>query len=156
MGIVKLKRRRGAKAAYIEHVGPYETVPFDQHIGRLYAWAKQNRLKPGLRPFTIHPDDPNITPKSQLRSWVAITVSGDAKPGNGVMLLGMRESPVASLNHEAPASEYGNSYRVLAEWIAAEGLEIAGPPAEFYYRKPVSTDGQTIIYADIQFPVRKK
>lgn len=156
MNKVKLKSRKACKAAYIEHVGSYDTIPFDVNIKKLYGWAKENRLRPGFMPFTIYPDDPNTTPKEQLRSWVAITVSGDARPGGGVAVLEMPETEVASYKHEAPASEYGNSYKVLVDWVTAENYEITGPPAEYYHKKPKVKGGQVIIFAEIQFPVRKR
>ncbi len=156
MGKMKMKKRKATTVAYIEHVGCYGTVPFESIIGKLYKWAKVNKLRPGFVPLTIYPDNPNTTPTEELRSWVGIPVHGDAKPSDGVSLIELTESQVACYKFEAPSSEYGNSYKELVEWIESEGCEITGPPVESYPKKPKVKDGQTIIYAEIQFPVRKR
>lgn len=156
MADIKVKSRKSGRMAYIEHVGSYSTIPFDVLINKLYAWAKANRARPGFTPLTIYPDDPNTTPAEQLRSWVAIPIAGDAADAGEVRILEMPETTVAVYRHEAPASEYGNSYNRLREWAASEGYEFTGPPLEIYYKKPREKKGQLIIYAEIQFPVIKK
>jgi len=156
MGNMKLKRRKEMTVAYLEHVGGYETIQFDVLIGKLYAWAKANKVRPGFKPLTIYPDDPNTTPKEQLRSWVGIPISGKAPEGGEVRTMTLPESDIAVYSHVGPASEYGNSYRTLVGWIAEQGYGITGPPAEYYPKKPKVKGGQVIIYADIQFPIRKK
>jgi len=109
MSKVKLKKRKETIIAYIEHVGAYETIPFDVIIKKLYGWAKENKLRPGFKPLTIYPDDPNTTPKEQLRSWVGIPISGKAPEGGEVRTVTLPESLVAVYKHAGPASEYGNS-----------------------------------------------
>jgi effector-binding domain-containing protein len=153
---VKLKKRKSMKAAYIEHVGAYETIPFDDLISKLYGWAKEKKAKLGFKPFTIYPDDPNVTSKDVLRSWIGIPIYGSAPEGGGVKVIDLPESLVATYKHAGPASEYQDSYNNLRDWAASEGYEFIGPPIESYPKKPKVKNGQTIIYADIQFPVRKK
>jgi len=153
---VKLKKRKEISVAYIEHIGGYDTIPFDILIKKLYGWAKENKVRPGFRPLTIYPDDPSTTPAANLRSWVGIPINGNAPQGGEVKTTVMPESLVATYKHAGPASEYSNSYKAIVDWARAESYEFTGPPSESYPKKPRIKNGQTIIYADIQFPVRKK
>jgi effector-binding domain-containing protein len=65
------------------------------------------------------------------------------------------ESLIASYKFAGPDSEFSNGYKMLAEWAKIQGYEFTGPPVEYYPKKPKVKNGRTIIYADIQFPVRK-
>ncbi len=156
MALIKLKKRKAMKVAYIEHVGAYDTVPFDTIMKKLYAWAKEKKVRPGFKPLTIYPDDPKVIPASQLRSWVAIPIAGDVANDGEVRIFELQESLTASYKHAAPASEYANSYKALIEWAEKEGYMFIGPPIETYPKKPKVKDDKTIIFAEIQFPVRKK
>ena len=156
MAKVKVKKMKGMKLAYIEHVGAYSTIPFDELIGELYGWAKQNKAKPGFKPLTRYPDDPNKVPQENLRSQVAIPIRGDVKPSGRVQIMEISEGEVAVLKHEAPAAEYSNSYSELARWIEDNGYEPSCAPFEIYYKKPKIKEGQAIIFAEINFPVKSK
>ncbi len=39
----KLESRKAANLAYIEHRGPYDKVPWDDYIKRLYAGRKKRK-----------------------------------------------------------------------------------------------------------------
>ena len=153
---VKLKKRKECIVAYIEHIGSYDTIPFDAFIKKLYAWAKEKKVRPGFKPLTIYPDDPATTPAKDLRSWIGIPIHSAAPKDPEVRTFTLTESAVATYRHAGPASEYSASYKVLIDWARSEGYEFTGPPVEYYPKKPKVKDGKTIIYADIHFPVRKK
>ena len=38
----KFEDRKEAQIAYIEHRGPYDDIPWGDHMGELFAWAKEN------------------------------------------------------------------------------------------------------------------
>lgn len=63
---------------------------------------------------------------------------------------------VAFIKHKAPAKDYPESYRKLSEWIAQHGYEWAGPSIKVYTKKPKVVAGETILYAHIQAPVKKR
>ncbi|MDD4308031.1 MAG: GyrI-like domain-containing protein [Thermoplasmata archaeon] len=155
MPSVKLKKRKEITVAYIEYVGSYDKIPFDTIMKKLYGWAKDKKVRPGFKPLTIYPDDPATTSAVNLRSWVGIPIYGNAPEDADIKTTVLCESLIVRLRHAGPASEYSNSYKAIIEWTKAEGYEITGPPAEYYPKKPKVKNGQTIIYADIEFPVKK-
>ena len=50
---VKLKKSKAYRAAYIEHTGAYDKVPYGDYYDRLFGWAKQKNLKPAGPPMAI-------------------------------------------------------------------------------------------------------
>jgi len=155
MAKIKLSKRKACTIAYIEHVGAYDTIPFDVMIKKLYAWAKENKVRPGFKPLTMYPDDPANTPVASLRSWVGIPIHGEAPQDGAVRTISLPESQTVIYKHAGPASEYSESYKNLIDWTKTEGYEFTGPPVEYYPKKPKNKNGQTIIYANIEFPVKK-
>lgn len=156
MAKVKLSKRKESTVAYIEHIGSYDTIPFEECIKKLFAWAKENRARPGFKPSTIYPDDPKTTPVTNLRSWVGIPIRGTGQPNETVKTTVLTESLLATYKHVGPSSEFTNSYKLLEDWVQSEGYEFTGPPVEYYPKKPKVKNGVTIIYAEIHCPVRKK
>jgi effector-binding domain-containing protein len=155
MADIKLKKRKECTVAYIEHVGSYDSIPFDVLMKKLFTWAKENRAKPGFKPLTIYPDDPATTPAASLRSWVGIPIRSVPPQAGEVRTIVLPESQIVTVRFAGPSEEYSNTYRMLAEWAKTQGYECTGPPVESYPRKPKVKGGKTIIYADIHFPVRK-
>jgi effector-binding domain-containing protein len=153
---IKVKTRRGGPYAYIEAKGPYDKIPFDEYFCKLTTWAKES--KAGMRggPFVIYASDPNVTPPSDLLTKVAFPI-GKAVPASGdIKVETLPEMEVASMDHNAPADEYSKSYAELTKWITDNGYQLFGAPIEVYTGKPKVKDGKTIIYSEIQFPVKKK
>jgi effector-binding domain-containing protein len=153
---IKVKRRRAGNFAYIEYKGPYNKIPFDEAFSRLFAWAKETRAGPGFTPFVIYASDPKTTPESELVTKVAIPLHRTGEPKGEIKVGQLPEMEIAVKRHDAPAEEYNKSYAELQKWIADNGYELYGAPIEVYTGKPKVKDGKTIIYSDIQFPVRKK
>jgi effector-binding domain-containing protein len=152
---IKVKKRRGGPYAYIEAKGPYDKIPFDECMCKLTAWAKESRA--GIRggPFVIYASDPKVTAPSDLLTKVAIPIGKVVPPSGGTLVDTLPDMEVASMDHNAPAEEYDRSYAELAKWIGDNGYEPSGPPIEIYTAKPKVKDGKTIIYSEIQFPVKK-
>jgi effector-binding domain-containing protein len=153
---IKVKKRKAGSFAYIEYKGPYDKIPFDEAFSRLFAWAKETRAGPGMTPFVIYASDPKTTPESELVTKVAIPIHRTGEPRGEVKVGQLPEMDVAVKRHDAPAEEYDKSYAELQKWITDNGYELYGAPIEVYTGKPKVKDGKTIIYSDIQFPVRKK
>jgi len=139
---IKLSNRKECTVAYIEHVGGYDTIPFDVIIKKLYTWAKENKARPGFKPLTIYPDDPASTSAASLRSWVGIPIHGSAPEDKTVRTTILPESLIATYKHIGPASEYSSSYKILMEWAKNENYEFTGPPVEYYPKKPKVKNGQ--------------
>jgi len=153
---IKVKRRRAGSFAYIEYSGPYAKIPFEDAFSRLFAWAKETKAGPGFAPFVIYASDPRTTPESGLVTKVAIPIRKTGEPRGEVKVGQLPEMEIAVKKHDAPAEEFKRSYAELQKWIVDNGYESYGAPMEVYTGKPKVRDGRTIIYSDIQFPVRKK
>jgi DNA gyrase inhibitor GyrI len=152
----KLESRKAANLAYVEHVGPYEKVQWENYIKRLYGWAKEQKVMPGFYPMAICHDDPDKTSPEKCRSEIAITFKGKAKQQSGIKTRKMPAMKVAAISHKGPASDFKNTYTKLAEWIKKKEYNVSGPSIEVYSKKPKVIDGVTIIYAKVMLPVKKK
>jgi len=113
----KLEARKSSDLAYIEHQGPYDKVPWEEYMHRLYGWAKE---------------------------------------GVGIKIKKLPAMKVASISHKGPGSEYANTYSKLMEFVGKNGYEVLGPPMEIYSKKPEVVGGETILYAKVMMPVKKK
>jgi AraC family transcriptional regulator len=152
----KLESRKAGNLAYVEHHGPYDKVPWEDYMKRLYGWAKDQKVMPGFYPMAIYFDDPTKIPPEQCRTEIAITFKGRAKEDADVKTRKMPAMKVATISHKGPGTAFKNTYSKLSEWIAKKGYEISGPPIEVYSKKPKVVDGVTIIYAKVMMPVTKK
>ena len=156
MGKIKIKKMKASTYAYLEYKGPYGGIPFDEFYKRLYDWAKENKARPGFKPFAMYPDDPNKTPEAETRTYVCIPIGKDPGVEGDVKVCTLQEGEMAVLKHNAPAEEYANSYAELGKWIEENGYEVTAPPMEVYTGKPKVKGGKTIIKSIIQFTVKKK
>jgi effector-binding domain-containing protein len=152
----KLECRGEANLAYIEYRGPYDKVPWEEYIHRLYGWAKEQKVMPGFYPMAICIDDPKTVSQKDCRSEIAITFKGKAAPTASIKTRQLPAMKVATISHKGPGSEFSNTYAKLMEWIAEKGYEVSGPPMEIYSKKPEVVDGVTILYAKVMMPVKKK
>ena len=153
----KLEKRKAVTIAYVEYVGSYRNIPFDEVIPRLYGWVKtQKKVMPGFYPLCIYHSDPKSTPPEKCVTDIGITVKGAVKPEGDIKIRDLPDMTVATLSHKGPASEYQNSYDTLAKFVMDKGLVMSGPPMEIYSKKPKMVDGEMILYAKILFPVMKK
>lgn len=152
----KLEKRKPVTLAYIEHVGPYDSIPFHETIPRLYSWVKGKKVIPGFYPLAVFHSDPKTTPPGECRTDIAISIKGNARPEGDIRIRRLPAMTVATLSHKGPASEYQRSYDTLADFVRKKGYVVAGPSMEIYSKKPEIGGGQTIIYAKIMFPVKRR
>ncbi len=152
----KLESRKASDIAYIEHLGPYDKVPWDEYMEKLYGWAKEQKVMPGFYPMAIYYNDPKKTPPEELKSEIAITFKGKAKEQAGVKIKKLPAMKVASISHKGPGSEFKNTYAKLDQWNVEKGYVCAGPPMEVYTKKPEVVGGVTVLYAKVMMPVKKK
>ena len=152
----KLEERKASNLAYLEHKGPYDKIPWQKYIEQLYGWAKEQKVMPGFYPMSIYRDDPKVVPLKECRTEIAITFKGEARESSGVKIRQMPAMKVASVSLVGNSSEFQKTYGILMEWMEKKGLELSGPPMEIYSKKPEVVGGETIIYAKIMMPVKKK
>jgi AraC family transcriptional regulator len=156
MAVPRLEERKASNLAYLEYKGPYDKIPWQECIEKLYGWAKVQKVMPGFYPMSIYHDDPKVVPAEECRTEVAITFKGEARPSSGVKIRQMPAMKVAAVSHKGPSSDFQKTYAVLTDWIEKKGLEVSGPPMEIYSKKPEVVGGETILYAKIMMPVKKK
>ena len=156
MAGIKVEKRKRTKLAYIEHTGKYSEIPFQKYFEKLYGWARENHVRPGFYPLGIYHDSPDEISASKLKSEIAIPIYGAAKPEADIKIKDIPAMTVAAISHKGPSTEYPNTYRKLREWIAERGYEWSGPSIEVYTRKPEIVGGETILYAKVEAPIRRK
>lgn len=152
----KIENRRAIDIAYIEHIGPYDKVPWEQYMERLYGWAKEQKVMPGFYPMAIYTNKPETTPPSDLRSLIAISFKGKAREAGGIRIQHLPEMKVATLSHKGPGSEFKNTYSTLTNFIEKKGYACSGAPIEIYSKKPEVKGGVTVIYAKVMIPITKR
>jgi effector-binding domain-containing protein len=152
----KVEMRKATNIAYIEHMGPYDKIPWEQYIERLYGWAKEQKVMPGFYPMGIYHDHPEKTMPEKRLSEIAITFKGDGKEHGNIKTRLLPEMMVATISHKGPGSEYGKTYAKLMRWIEEKGYVVCGPPIEIYSKKPGVVNGVTVLYAKVMVPVNKK
>jgi len=153
---IRIERTKPMILAYVEHRGPYDRIPFPTYISRLYGWAKEKRIRPGFHPLGIYYDVPAGRPQKDLRSEIAIPVYGRPRAEGDVKIRRLKAMDVATISHKGPSREYPNTYRALSEWVDAHGYRWAGPAIEVYSKKPELKGGETILFAKIEAPIKKK
>ena len=153
---VKLESRKATKLAYIKHQGPYDKVPWEDYIKRLYGWAKAQEVMPGFYPMAIYFDSPQEVPAEKLRSHIGITFKGNGKGEGGVKTRKIPSMTVATIPHKGPATELKKTYQKLFEWLEKKGYRMCGPPHEIYSKKPRTVRSVTILYAKIMIPIKKR
>lgn len=156
MAGIKIKTIKPQKLAYIEHTGDYSSIPYDTYYEKLFAWAKEKKVRPGFKTLGIFHDDPEKTPPEQCKSEICLPIVGEAEPEGEIKIKELPTMEVAQIKHKGSSKEYKNSYETLNEWIVQNGYEWTGPSMEVYSKKPKMQGEEAIIYATIQAPIKKK
>jgi len=153
---VKLKKSKACKVAYIQHVGAYDKVPYGDYYDKLFRWAKQKNLRPAGPPMAIFLDKPEETTPEKCRCEVLIPIEGEAKPEREIRIREIPSTDVASITHRGPTKEYPKTYEKLSKWIDENSYVSAGPTMEIYLSKPKVVRGETVVFTNIQVPIKRK
>lgn len=156
MAKVKTEKRKPFTLAYIEHYGPYDKVPWEEYLERLYGFAKANKAMPGFYPMAFYMNCPDETLPKNLLTHVGISVKGKPKESDDVKLRRVPAMTVATISHKGPGSDYPKTYAQLNRWIEEKGYRWAGPAIEIYSKKPEKVKGKTILFAKVMAPVKKR
>jgi DNA gyrase inhibitor GyrI len=156
MANIKLKKRKATTIAYIDHVGAYDKIPWNDYIEKLYGWAKQNKAKPGFPPTGIYFDEMGKVPAEKCRSQAAIPIRKSVPASGGVKVRELPEMEVAVIKHAGSGEDFKNTYAELHKWLEQNGYLWSGPCMELYNKAPKVKDGKAIIYCQVQVPVKKK
>jgi AraC family transcriptional regulator len=153
---VNVKKSKAYKAVYIEHVGAYDKVPYGEYFDRLFGWAKKKNLRPVGPPMAIFLDKPEETPPEKIRCEVLIPIQGEAKPEGEVKVKEIPSTDVASITHRGATKNYPKTYEKLNKWVEENGYVYAGPVMEIYLSKPKIAKGETVVFTNIQAPIKRK
>lgn len=156
MAKIKVKKTKPMKVAYVEHVGEYGKVPWDEYMEKLFAWAKEHKVRPGFKGIGIYYDNPEEEPPEECRSEIAIPIKGEASSANDIKVKDLLAIEIAETKFRGPSSQIGEMYKEVNEWMEANGYEWAGPAMEIYTRKPKVIGNETILRMTVQVPVKPK
>jgi DNA gyrase inhibitor GyrI len=156
MDKIKIQTFKSIKLAYIEHIGRYDEVPYDKYVPRLYAWAKENRVRPGFKNINVFHDDPEKINPSECKCWIGIPIKGNAISDDEVKIEEIPEMEVATMKFKGPNTEYKDAYRVIGEWMDEHGYDWNLPSYEVCSKKPKMVNGQMILSTTIHVPIMKK
>lgn len=153
---IKMKTFKSLKLAYIEHMGPYDKVPYDEYVPRLYAWAKEKKVRPGFKNINVFHDDPQKIDPLKCRCWIGIPISGNASSDGKIKIEKIPEMQVATMKFKGPNTQYQKAYRAIGKWIDENGYDWDGPSYEVCSKKPKIVDGQMVLSTTIHVPIKKK
>ncbi|WP_270937492.1 AraC family transcriptional regulator [Falsiroseomonas oryzae] len=153
---IAIRNEPALRLAALEHRGPYATMgtAFD----RLGAWAAARGLiGPDTRFIGLYHDDPKTVPEKDLRSDACLTVPPGAEASEGVRILELPPTRVATLVFQGPYAELEPVYTWLyRDWLPGSGEEPADqPPREEYLNDPKSLPPAEWLTA-IMMPLKAK
>ncbi len=137
---VEIRTLPSLSVAYVRHAGPYDEV--GEAWDRLAAWlAEEGLFGPGVEMLGLCYDDPEITPRDQIRYDACATLDLDFEARDHV---GRRRIPggeFAVARHTGPYEDLGEAYyRLIGHWLPLAGREPGEPPCiEQYWNNPEDT-----------------
>lgn len=150
----EVKTTEPVTVAFITMRGSYSQLP--EALGRVYGWIAQHGLQPVGMPGAVYFTDPSEGSEDDAVWEVRAPVAGEPdeatadESGCGVKRIGAQK--VVSVMYKGPYEEVAPTYEALAAWVAGNGMEMAGPPEEYYYSDPADTPPEDYL-TEIRFPV---
>jgi len=83
-----------------------------------------------------------------------LPVIGKISPSEPLKAKTLEGGKVASAIHRGTYENIAETYDAIFEWIAKQGLQVAGNVREFHLRCPHTNDDPTALITEIQIPVR--
>lgn len=154
---VKVKQTEPATVAYAMLKGSYSESA--GALKKLYAWMQAKGYVPVGPPVGVFSSTQAALGEDRLAGEVRCPIAGASYPEepdeDG---LGVKVVPgdfVAAAVHRGPLERLGETYDLLATWVAQNGYVIAGPPEEVYYSDVSKVSSQGLV-TEVRFPVRRK
>jgi effector-binding domain-containing protein len=139
----------GRHVLFQHHVVPQDqlgkTIP--QSFGALYQRIESAGVVPAGPPFVIY--------NSMGSPWdldVCAPVAAAMSPSPDFGYREMAASRVVSLLHVGPYDTLAATYEQIQDFIRDQGLEMAGPPREFYLSEPETPPERT--QTIVEWPIR--
>ncbi len=76
--------------------------------------------------------------------------------GEEIKIKDLPDMQIAVTKFAGPAEDYPKAYHEVANGVEENGYCWDGAPIEVYSKKPKVKDGKTIMYSEIQVPVKPK
>jgi AraC family transcriptional regulator len=151
---VEVKERSPLTVAYVRHIGAFQGVA--QAFQKLMQWAGPRGLIrfPQTQMLAIYHDSPHITETDKLRSDACISVPRDTKVEGEIGKADIPGGLYAVAHAEIDATEFGQVWDALMDWMADSGYQPDDRPCyEVYLNDPQShPQGKFII--DVCEPVK--
>ncbi len=125
-------------------------------IGQAYAeefaLLGQLGVRPAGPPFAVYHDQEMREEDVDMEA--AVPVAAPVEGSGRIVGWILPGGPVASTLHVGPYEEIGRAYSALAEWLQANGREMAGPPRESYLVGPTEARDPAELRTEVIWPIR--
>jgi effector-binding domain-containing protein len=147
------KRIEAQTVIAMGHSGSYDEI--GGVYRRLHDWARKRDVKVKGNGFTVFLSPPSEFDPHSAHFEVCLPTDSAPKPEGGVTVRQLPACTVAAVVVKGPYSTIPGHYTEMLAWLAAEGLEVAGPPREAYIKRPDARGhGKPEEFVtEIQFPV---
>ena len=135
------------RVASVRHIGPYSQV--SQAFERLGSIAGPAGLfaQPGAAMIGLYHDDPETTPKEELRADAGVVVSASARLPQGLNEQRLPAGKYAKVAHKGAYEQLGDTWaRLLGEWLPSSGYRLGPTPSfELYRNTPMDTPKEQLV-----------
>lgn len=153
---VKIEHRKPIRVAFMRHVGPYNEVgeTWDKLLPLL---GKEGLLGGDTLFIGICHDDPDVTPKKNIRYDACVSVDESFQPWGEIGVQTVPGGEYAVTTHFGSYQKLGETYaRLLGQWLPSSGRELCPTPCfEVYLNDPQSTEPQDLL-TDIYAPLARR
>lgn len=151
----QIKTTEPMTAAVIQMSGEYSQMP--EAMGALYGWVSQHGYTPVGMPMAVYLTMPDQVPEGEALWQVFAPIAEDAEETpaadtGDVGITKLEPMTVASAMHKGPYESVSTTYHALLAWLAGQGYEVCGPPAEIYYSDPAEVPPSDYL-TEVQWPV---
>ena len=150
---VQIIDREPQLVAYIRVIGPYnETMP--DGFNRLMAWAEPRNLLAGDW-LALYWDNPEITPPSELKADVALSVPAGTPVEGEVQLQTVPAGTYACYRCRVENDDFASPWNALfRDWLPSSGYQAAEGPCFEQYLNDGHRDGYWDLL--IQTPIKPR
>ncbi|MEP6655183.1 MAG: GyrI-like domain-containing protein, partial [Myxococcales bacterium] len=142
------------RLATVRHLGPYPQIAEAFH--RLGTIAAAGGLYAHVDPamLALYHDDPETTPRGELRSDAALVVRDDVELPSGLSEVTLPAGRYAKASHRGAYSGLGDAWaRLMGEWLPRSGFRVGGGPSyEVYVSDPRTTATEDLV-TDLYVPL---
>ena len=142
------------RLAIISYIGNVEDMGI--LIGKLMAWAENNKVQVTGPPFAIYYTSPKDTSPEEMVYDMGIPVSKDTELSEEgeIKVVDLLEHKVLSTMHKGSYNDLSKSYAEMAEYSIKNKYDVIGSPKEIYFNSPHEVSENELL-TEIQFPVIK-